>query len=206
MVKKTALEKRATATKIDGRYTDAMKYKAVVLYQQVGSLRAVANTLGVPEQTMRSWHISDWWKDFEDDLKSQKRHKLTGQMESLKDKAIKIVEDRLDNGDFLFDQKNGVMIRKPVNAEVAAGVMKSALDKHLQMEEIALRDKTIETEEKVADRLLKLGQDFKRFALAKEIHAIHDQRKTGLPEGESLGSQERGQADQGSSGSEQSPS
>jgi len=201
---KGILEKRALAAKVDGKYTDNFKYKAVLLYTQVGSLRAVGNALGIPECTMKEWHLKDWWKDFEDDLKAQTRHKLTGQMQVLKDKAIKIVEDRLDNGDFFFDQKEGVVVRKPINADVASNIMRVALDKHLQMEELALKDKQVETQEKVADRLMKLGLDFKRFAQAKEVthDALHDQRETGLSEGESLGSPERGPEDQGSSGSE----
>lgn len=205
--------------RVNKGYPDHIKYKAVILYNQVGSLRAVSDTLGVRYDTMRLWHIQDWWKEIEDDLKSQKKHKLTGQMEKLKDKAIEIVEDRLVNGDFYFDQKQGKLIRTPVKAEVATTIMRTALDKHLQMEELALLEKKTATEEKITDRLQKLGEDFKKFAKAKEItatvvsdegeitaNAIHDEREEGLPEGEGVGSQERGSTDQGSGGSEPSPS
>jgi hypothetical protein len=204
--------------KINTQYDEKTKIKAVVLYNQVGSLRAVADTLGVRYDTMRQWHITDWWKEVEDDLKAQKRTKLSGQMLKLKDKAIEIVEDRLVNGDFFYDQKTGELIRRPVGADTAANIMRTTLDKHLQMEEMALLEKKVATEEKITDRLKKLGEDFQRFAKAKELqalpsseegtdgeisnNAIHDERETGLPEGESLGSQERGPADQGPSGAE----
>jgi hypothetical protein len=185
--------------KINTQYDEKTKIKAVVLYNQVGSLRACAETLGVRYDTMRQWHISDWWKEVEDDLKSQKTKKLSGQMVKLKDKAIEIVEDRLQNGDFFYDQKLGELVRRPIGADTAANIMRTALDKHLQMEEMALLEKKVASEEKITDRLKKLGEDFQRFAKAKEIKhdAIHDERKEGLPEGESLGSQERGPTDQG---------
>jgi hypothetical protein len=163
-----------------------------------------ANTLGIPEGTVRRWHGEDWWKSHEDDYRSSRRTKLTGQMESLKDKAVKVVEDRLDNGDWVYDQKLGQMVRKPINSINATTILRTALDKHLALEQLALLEKKTVTEEKVADRLAKLGDDFRRFAKAKEItnNAVHDQREEGLPEGESLGSQERGPADQGPLGTE----
>jgi hypothetical protein len=175
-------------------YGDKTKYQAVILFNQVGSLRAVADSLGVRYDTMRVWHTQDWWKDIEDDLKSQKKHKLSGQLVKLKDKAIEVVEDRLVNGDFYYDQKKGEMIRKPINADSAANIMRTSLDKHLQMEEMALLEKKVATEEKITDRLAKLGEDFKRFAKAKEItnDAIHDQREAGLQEGTSLGEEDNG--------------
>jgi hypothetical protein len=160
-------------------YPPKTKYKAVVLYNQVGSLRSVAETLGVRYDTMRQWHISEWWKEIEDDLKSQKRTKLSGQMVKLKDKAIEIVEDRLENGDFFYDQKTGELIRRPVGADVAAGIMRTALDKHLQMEEMALLEKKVASEEKITDRLRKLGEDFQRFAKAKEVQANADEGTLG---------------------------
>jgi hypothetical protein len=148
---------------------------------------------------MRVWHTQDWWKEIEDDLKSQKKHKLSGQLVKLKDKAIEVVEDRLVNGDFYYDQKKGEMLRKPVGADTAANIMRTTLDKHLQMEEMALLEKKVATEEKITDRLAKLGEDFKRFAKAKEItnDAIHDEREAGLQEGTRLGEENDGKGTTG---------
>ena len=185
--------------KINSQYPEKVKVKAVVLYNQVGSLRSVAETLGVRYDTMRQWHISEWWKDIEDDLKSQKRTKLSGQMTKLKDKAIEIVEDRLTNGDFFYDQKTGELVRKPVGADTASNILRTALDKHLQMEEMALLEKKVATEEKITDRLKKLGEDFQRFAKAKEIsnNAIHDEREAGLQEGTGVGEEDNGEGTTG---------
>jgi hypothetical protein len=160
-------------------HDDKTKIRAVVLYNQVGSLRAIADSMGIPYDTMRRWHISDWWKEVEDDLKSQKKTKLSGQMVKLKDKAIEIVEDRLTNGDFFYDQKLGELVRRPVGADTAVNIMRTALDKHLQMEEMALLEKKVATEEKITDRLKKLGEDFQRFAKAKEIKSENLQQVQG---------------------------
>jgi hypothetical protein len=155
--------------------------------------------MGIPEHTMRQWHIQAWWKDYEDDLKAQKNAKTTGQIIRLKDMSVEIVEDRLKNGDYFFDQRAGELIRRPVSADTAASIMKISLEKHIQLEEVRLLEKKVESEEKIGDRLKKLGEDFKRFAKAKEIttHAIHDEREEGLQKGAGLGETDDGQRSPG---------
>ena len=157
------------AEKLGNQWNETTRYRAVELYSQYGSLRACAQAMGIPEHTMRQWHIQAWWKDYEDDLKAQKNAKTTGQIIRLKDMSVEIVEDRLKNGDYFFDQRAGELIRRPVSADTAASIMKISLEKHIQLEEVRLLEKKVESEEKIGDRLKKLGEDFKRFAKAKEI-------------------------------------
>ncbi len=161
------------------RHSDETKYKTVALYCQVGSLKAVGITLGIPYQTLKDWHATDWWKSIEDDIASQKKTKLSGQIEKVRDKAVNVVEDRLDNGDFFYDQKNGELIRRPVNADTAARILNSTLTTSVRLEELKQNERRIETQEKTQDRLEKLKNEFMRFAKATQIegkaqYAIHE--------------------------------
>lgn len=174
------------------KYTDEFKYKTVVLYSQVGSLKAIGLTLGIPYQTIKEWHATDWWKSVEDDILSQKKTKLSGQIEKVRDKAVNVVEDRLDNGDFFYDQKSGELIRRPVSADSAARILNSTLNTSVRLEELRQNEKRIENVEKTQDRLTKLKEEFAKFARATQIegkvnNAIHEEREEKLSEGESLG-------------------
>jgi len=191
------------------RHSDETRYKVVVLHSQLGSLRQVATVMGMSYQTLKEWHTQDWWKSIEDDLASQKKTKLSGQIEKVRDKAVSVVEDRLDNGDYFYDQKVGELVRRPVSADSAARILNTTLNTSVRLEELRQNEKRIETVEKTQDRLNKLKEEFARFAKATQIegkisHAIHEERETGLPEGEGVGSPER--AGSGEVEAEPSPS
>ena len=66
------------------RHSDETRYKVVVLHSQLGSLRQVATVMGMSYQTLKEWHTQDWWKSIEDDLASQKKTKLSGQIEKVR--------------------------------------------------------------------------------------------------------------------------
>lgn len=173
------------------RHSDETRYKVVVLHSQLGSLRQVATVMGMSYQTLKEWHTQDWWKSIEDDLASQKKTKLSGQIEKVRDKAVSVVEDRLDNGDYFYDQKVGELVRRPVSADSAARILNTTLNTSVRLEELRQNEKRIETVEKTQDRLNKLKEEFARFAKATQIegkyNAIPEERKEELSSGAGLG-------------------
>ena len=128
---------------------------------------------------------------FEDDLVPQKKSRVPGQIEKVRDKAVSVVEDRLDNGDYFYDQKVGELVRRPVSADSAARILNTTLNTSVRLEELRQNEKRIETVEKTQDRLNKLKEEFARFAKATQIegksNAIYDGRETQLQEGAGLG-------------------
>jgi hypothetical protein len=79
-------------------------------------------------------------------------------------KALKATEERLDVGDAQFDQKTGEIIRIPIKAHVALKITTDLMTKQQK-----LTDKPVEKEleKTIDDRLLKLSEEFARFANAK---------------------------------------
>jgi hypothetical protein len=109
-------------------------------------------------------------------------------------KAFVQLEDRLENGDFIFDQKTGEMRRKPVGAHTVNQILQTGLDKQFLIDKLQRDQKIAETQDSIEQRLKRLGEEFQRFANAKEIsadvsaykdvtHAVHDQREAGLRQG-----------------------
>ena len=188
-------------------YSDKQKIKAVILYKMTGNVMAVASEMGIHHSTIRRWKREEWWQELSQEVREASRADLKGKLGSLMEKSIVQLQDRLDNGDWYYDQKKGQMLRRPLGAHVVNQVLKDSVDRQLLLDKLQNDEKMIETKEKLVDRLTLLNKQFIKFANAKEIkqdHAIHDEWETGLPEGEGLGS--RSWEDQGAGRTECSPS
>lgn len=174
------------------------RYKAVILYKMTGNKGATATQIGISGETLRRWMKEDWWKEYENEIRLQSRSALSGKLQGLVDRAIKQVEDRLENGDWIYDQKLGKMIRKPVNAHVANQVLKDSINHTVLIDKLKENDKDAQTKEVIQDTLQKLMVEFAKFSKMRLIegekidHAVHEERKEGLQEGAGLGASPSG--------------
>lgn len=156
--------------KNDGKsvhYSDKQKYDAVALFKMTGNVSAVARTLGIPVDTLFRWKTSDWWKQFEADLLQEKRTLSTSRLAKLSEKAAEIVQDRLENGDWVFS--GGKLQRKPVNALVANKILQDSTQNEVKLEEHYLSQTKQESDIQIQERLKLLFDEMTRFANSKEI-------------------------------------
>lgn len=142
-------------------YTDAEKLEAVKLYLLTGNQAATAAALNMHKNTMSTWVNSQWFKDMADQLKYQGNIQLSGKLKKIAEKAQIAVEDRIEHGDWIYDQKTGEMRRKPISARDAAKVATDFLDKAWQIEDKVDKGKV---EEQTQDRLAQLAEAFAKFA------------------------------------------
>lgn len=173
-------DKKAGLTK-QAHWSDKQKYEAVTLYKLLGSLPLVASNCQVPLTTLRYWFVQDWWKEFESEIGSADKAKLTGRLGKIRDSAMTVVEDRLDNGDYHYDQKTGQIVRKPINAHVANKIMNDSVDRSILLEKLSNEKQIATTQEKIADRLLKLQSDFEKMAKKRPTAEIIDVQATQVP-------------------------
>jgi hypothetical protein len=80
-------------------------------------------------------------------------------------KALKATEERLDMGDAQFDQKTGEIVRIPVKAHVALKITTDLMTKQQKLLDNPVKE---EVERTIDDRLLKLSEEFARFANMKQ--------------------------------------
>ena len=179
--------KRLKKTKVvqkDVWYTDSDKLNAVKLYLLTGNKAATAAALGIHIQTMYYWCNSEWFKDLTREIQAQNNIELTNKLRAIAEKALNVTMDRLENGDYILNQKTGEMIRKPIVVRDAHRIDRKERE---------------QGEHATAGRLEQLAEAFAKFASktvklevidvqSKEIvDAVHDQRKEGLQEGGRLG-------------------
>jgi transposase-like protein len=187
---------RSIAAKTNRSWSDKQKIEAVQHYLLVGNLALTSRVLGIPEVTLRLWKTTEWWKNVVEDLRLQENMEMSARLKRLVEASLVAVEDRLVAGDWMYDQKTGQMVRKPVNIRDAHKVAVDLMDKRTMLEKAAA---PIQEQLPEDNKLEKLAEKFASFVLkqteqppvivdvtdvtVKEPHAIHDTREEGLQEG-----------------------
>lgn len=172
---KSSKRARSMYAPTNKQWSDSQRVEAVKTYLLIGNLAMTSRMLGIPEITLRVWKRSEWWQDTYNELKTQEKMELSTRLKKIVDASLAVVEDRLLNGDYQFDQKTGQVIRKPVNMKDAHRV---AVD--LQQRQDVL-EKTAQVEasgvESIENKLLTLAEKFAEMA-TKKIQQKNDEQRT----------------------------
>jgi len=145
-------------------WTQNQRLQAVSTYLMLGSLTETAIVTGIPLPTLKTWKVMDWFKEYSLQLQAEDVQQMDSNLKRVVDKALKAVEDRLDLGDAQFAQKTGKITRSPVKAHGALKISTELLTKQQKLKENPLKE---EVEKTIDDRLLKLSEEFARFASIK---------------------------------------
>jgi transposase-like protein len=169
--KKTAVKKVPVRKPADFQksWGDKQKLEAVSTYVVLGgNVRQTAVALQIPAETLRVWTKTQWWKDLYEEVKQEENIELSHKLQKIVARSLALVEDRLEKGDFFYDQKTGQVVRKEVSLRDAHEVMKSSF----QMRESIEKPQAAEMEEgSISDKLTALAKQFEQFAVAQKEKA-----------------------------------
>ena len=176
-------------------WSEKKKLEVLQAYIVIGQLRLAAATCNVPECTAKSWKQSQWWKDTEYELRRSSKIQLSTKLNEVVGKAVDQLQDRVVNGDFVYNPKTKEYIRKPISAEHANRIVANQIDRMQAL------DKSVNAEKIDADdistRLEKLKNDlikgFSRPSLAakpknQEVKDFEDSVPVGASPDERVGS------------------
>lgn len=155
--------RRAVSAGKGFRWSDSQKIEAVQTYLILGSLKLTAGALKIPFETLKVWKASQWWKDLIEELRIQEDLQLSNRLKKILVRSYDVIEDRLDHGDFVFDQKTGEMRRKPVSMRDAMQVSTQVSERRDGLIERHLEGKSI-TEDKIEKTLKDLAERFADIA------------------------------------------
>jgi hypothetical protein len=158
---------RAINAKSNVSWGDKQKLEAVQSWLVLGNLALTSRILGIPEITLRVWKTTEWWKNAVDDIKLQENMQMSSRLKKIVDASLVAVEDRLMNGDWMYDQKSGQMVRKAVGIKDAHKVATDLMDRQAIIEKAT---KPATQEEQNDDKLLKLAEKFAAFVTEKIEH------------------------------------
>jgi hypothetical protein len=163
--------RRATGAATNKHWSDSQKIEAVTTYLTLGNLVLTSNVLKIPEMTLRGWKQTQWWKDIESELRVQENIQLSSRLQRILDKTLEACEDRIQNGDLIYDNKTGQLIRKPVNLRDAHKVAMDMIDKR---EHLQNKEPTVVAMEQIDDRLKKLADQFAQIARKTAVVEVTD--------------------------------
>ena len=152
-----------------GWYREDQKINAVAEYLILGSIPEVSRKTGIALQTLRNWKQSDFWKQTAEELQKESNQKLQGKLSGVIDKGLEVIDDRLTNGDSVYNSKTGKIVKMPLKAKDANQITKDAIDKRIMLEKVNKVEK--QTDQGINERLDNLKKEFLKFVNSKEIKA-----------------------------------
>jgi len=129
-----------------------------------GNLALTASTTGVPLPTLKAWKREPWWQDLVIEIQTETDQELDTKLAKRIEKALDIVNDRLDNGDFQYDPKTGQFVRKPVSIKDGWKVATEMIDKRWILRKMPQQ---AVDQAAVGDILKNLAKEFAEVAKAR---------------------------------------
>lgn len=188
--------RRSVNAKTNKYWSDSQKIEAVTTYLLLGgNLNKTSQVLNIPYPTLQVWKPTEWWKKLEDDVRREERMQLSNKLRGIMETSWDVVKDRLENGDWVYNQKTGQVTRKPVSVRDAGAIASQVTKLRTDME--LTENFTVATEQ-IEDKLTKLAKAFADLSKGKlktgdvedvefsegDDNALHDEREERLQEGE----------------------
>lgn len=153
---KKEIDRKPTDT--SGAYSKKQRYELVAAYLAMGNLAAASEACGIGYNTAVAWKKQGWWKNYENEIRQASRVEVSGKLKRVIDKALHLVEDRLEHGDITGVNKEGKLLRKPVNAKVAGELAVKAIDKKVLLDKIQEAPDTEPIMNQIEERMKLLEQ------------------------------------------------
>lgn len=151
-------------------HSDNQRIELVTTWLATGNMALTAATLQIPLPTARRWKAAPWFQQMVLDIRNEDNLVLDAKLKKVVDKSVEALLDRVEHGDFQYDQREGRMIRKPISARDASSVTRDMIDRRDLLQGKKVDDKNIDR--KIDDKLLLLATEFAKFARSKTIEQV----------------------------------
>ena len=166
-----------------GHWSDKKKYEAVCLWIAGMQMTKIAVELNVPLETIKKWRIASWWADIVKDVQSEDKQQLDAKLTKILDKSLDTIMDRLENGEYIYDQKTGKIKRAPTKLRDATIAMNAVMDKR----QLIRKEPTKIVEGSTTNQqLANLAKQFQEFVTGKVIPEKQEELVAEFIEGETL--------------------
>jgi len=148
-----------------------VKVDACTMYAVYGNVEEVAKLVKVPPEAIRQWKQEPWWIEILKQVYVEQNEGLSSRINQVLDKTINHLVDRLDNGDYVYNQRTEQIIRKPVDTKTLTILFDNlAVQRRLTRGEPT----SISANIGVEDRLKQMEDAFIKFSKAKQIEQVSD--------------------------------
>lgn len=167
-----------------GHWSEKKQLEVVTTYLALGNLSETARVCNIPLRTIQHWKAEEWWTKMVNDIQSGEGQKSDNKMTKAIDKALDLLMERMETGDYQYDQKTGRLVKVPLKARDLERVASGLFDKRQLIRKQPTNIKASELGQ--ADHLLKLAAQFATLVGKPEKQYIegeftHD-REVGNPD------------------------
>ena len=157
-------------------HTDAKRIEVVTSYLVLGKAHLVEAMTGVPVGTIRRWKTEPWWNELVTQIQMESDQELDAKLASRLAKTLDIINDRLDNGDFVFNPRTGEFGRRPVTMKDTWKVAKEVVDLRMILRK---QPAQVVNQEAVGDILKNLAKEFADMARQRVKEVIKEEAVDG---------------------------
>lgn len=158
----------------NSKYPVEKRLEAVTLYMACGNMRQVEAVTGISYSNLRLWQQQDWWKEMEVEIKAARRTQVSTKLNKLIDKAINLVEDRVDNGDWHFNRKTSEFERVPLSALTANKIVTDMMTRTEAIEKLQQQETVIQNEASIQDTLKLLADQFASMNKKRTVKPVEE--------------------------------
>lgn len=145
-----------------GWWSHKKRLEAVTTYLATGNLTETSRLLNIPHDTLKKWKQADWWDTTITEIQSGDGQRVDNKMSRVIDKALDLIMDRIEQGDFQYDQKTGRLVKVPVKVRDLERVAAGLFDKRQLIRKQPTNIKVSDLNQ--TERLLQLAEQFAKFA------------------------------------------
>lgn len=170
------------------------KIEAVTTWLALGNLRQVAAVTGVSYGMIKQWRIQPWWKELEAEVVASRRIQSGTKLSKIVDKSLDVIDDRLANGDFVYNSKSGELLRKPVTLRDATTAANALMQRAAIIEKMNKDEQVVEATQTIQEQLQSLALEFAKMnkrdnskaetiAFKENDSAVYEEWQEGLQDG-----------------------
>ena len=148
------------------------KIDACTMYCVYGDVDEVSKLTKVPVKYIRQWKEEPWWNEIQKKVFVEQNEKLGSRISTVLDRSLTEIEERLTNGDYLWDIRKSKLVRKPIDTKILSTLFNNLVNRRqlIRGEPTSITNKV-----GVDDRLKFLAEQFEKFASAKEVEQLPTQ-------------------------------
>lgn len=163
--------KKPTADDLTTTWSDEKRLEACATYIALGSMAETSKVVGIPLPTLWSWKTrKTWWEDMERQLRAERNNVTATKLGSIVENTLKAIEDRVERGDTVYDQRSGEFHRIPVSAASLNKIASTLLDRRLLLEKMQTtkQEDDVDSTQKLEKQLSKLASAFSEFVSSRQ--------------------------------------
>ena len=165
------------------QWAQSVKEKAVELYVSTGSPTKTCRELNLPIDTFLNWRKKDWFRDAIATKRNEQIELLDSKLTESIDEAILQMQDRLKNGDTVYNQRTGKFTQAPAKLRDLNHAFSSLVEKRQLIRKLPTK---ITEQQSTATQLQTLAEQFQQFVTGKIKQEGVDQLVDRVIEGETV--------------------